>query len=64
MPNLSPTDVRKKYALYDNKICTGEESAQCRDCLSARMKSIGYEVVVARGDPAGVNGNPHQKNIG
>ena len=51
MPNLSPVDVREKYALYDNKICTGEESAQCRDCLNARMKSIGYEVVVDRGDP-------------
>ena len=33
MPNLSPVLVRKKYELYDNKICTGEESAQCRDCL-------------------------------
>ncbi|MBQ6065619.1 MAG: [Clostridia bacterium] len=51
MPNLSPTDVRKKYSLYDNKICTGEESAQCKDCLQTRMRAIGYEVVVDRGDP-------------
>lgn len=50
MPNLSPTAVRKKYALYDNKICTGDESAQCKNCLSARMKSIGFEVVTDRGD--------------
>lgn len=50
MPNLSPAAVRKKYELYDNKICTGEESAQCRDCLSARMRSIGYEIVTSRGD--------------
>ena len=50
MPNLSPVSVRKKYELYDNKICTGEESAQCRDCLSARMASVGYEIVTARGD--------------
>ena len=42
MPNLSPTDVREKYALYDNKICTGEESAQCRDCLELRVKNVGY----------------------
>ena len=55
MPNLSPTDVRKKYALYDNKICTGEESAQCKDCLNARMRAIGYEIVVDRGDPADAN---------
>ena len=45
MPNLSPVNVRKKYELYDNKICTGEESAQCRDCLSNRMRKIGYELV-------------------
>lgn len=50
MPNLSPVSVRKKYELYDNKICTGEESAQCRNCLSARMQSIGYEIVTDRGD--------------
>ena len=51
MPNLSPVSVRKKYMLYNNKICTGEESAQCRSCLSDRMKSIGYELVTDRGDP-------------
>ncbi|MBQ7155231.1 MAG: [Synergistaceae bacterium] len=50
MPNLSPVGVRKKYELYDNKICTGEESAQCRECLSNRMRQIGYEVVTCRGD--------------
>lgn len=50
MPNLSPVSVRKKYELYDNKICTGEESAQCRGCLEARMKSIGYEIVTDIGD--------------
>ncbi len=51
MPNLSPVSVRKKYMLYDNKICTGEESAQCRGCLNARMAGIGYELVTDRGDP-------------
>ena len=50
MPNLSPVNVRKKYELYDNKICTGEESAQCRECLNNRMKAIGYEIVTCRGD--------------
>lgn len=50
MPNLSPVAVRKKYALYDNKICTGDEAAQCRGCLDLRMKSIGYQVIVSRGD--------------
>ena len=50
MPNLSPVSVRKKYALYDNKICTGEEAAECKFCLNRRMESIGYEIVVDRGD--------------
>ena len=50
MPNLSPVAVRKKYELYDNKICTGEESAQCKDCLNFRMKSIGFKIVTDRGD--------------
>lgn len=50
MPNLSPLNVRKKYELYDNKICTGEESAQCRNCLNNRMKKIGYEIITNRGD--------------
>lgn len=50
MPNLSPTDVRKDYLLYDNKICTGDEAAECRMCLEGRMQSIGYQVVTARGD--------------
>ena len=51
MPNLSPADVRKDYELYDGKICTGEEAAECCGCLAARMRSIGYEIVVDRGDP-------------
>jgi biotin synthase len=50
MPNLSPVNVRKKYSLYDNKICTGEEAAECRCCLQNRMKKIGYELTVDRGD--------------
>lgn len=50
MPNLSPVAVRKKYMLYDNKICTGEEAAECRYCLQNRIKKIGYEIVVDRGD--------------
>ena len=50
MPNLSPAGVRGKYALYDGKVCTGEEAAECRDCLEKRIESMGYRVVVGRGD--------------
>lgn len=51
MPNLSPLATRKKYELYDNKLYTGEESAQALGSLRSRMRAIGYEVVVDRGDP-------------
>ena len=50
MPNLSPLSVRKKYALYDGKISTGDESAQSLNNLKKSMYAIGYEVVVDRGD--------------
>ncbi len=50
MPNLSPVAVRKDYSLYDNKICTGDEAAECRVCLSKRMEGIGYEILTHRGD--------------
>ncbi len=50
MPNLSPAAVREKYQLYDNKICTGEEAAECVACLAKRIESVGYHVVQARGD--------------
>ena len=33
MPNLSPTNVREKYLLYDGKICTGDEAAECCKCM-------------------------------
>jgi len=50
MPNLSPVGVRKLYSLYEDKICTAEESAQCRSCLERRVKSAGYQIVTAVGD--------------
>lgn len=50
MPNLSPVKFRKLYDLYENKICTGEEAAQCRNCLEARVKSVGYEIVTDIGN--------------
>ena len=54
MPNLSPTDVRKKYLLYDNKICTGDEAAQCIECLKGRIAKTGCEIVTDKGDYYGL----------
>ena len=50
MPNLSPVSVRDKYNLYDNKISTGEESAQCTELLRKRIEQTGYNMVTGRGD--------------
>jgi len=50
MPNLSPTNVRGKYLLYDGKICTGDEAAECHSCMERRMNTIGYVISVDRGD--------------
>ncbi len=50
MPNLSPVRVRRLYELYENKICTGEEAAQCRGCLARRVAAAGYRVVTAVGN--------------
>ncbi len=50
MPNLSPASVRKKYELYNGKLHSGAESAQNLNDLKERMRKIGYEVVVDRGD--------------
>lgn len=57
MPNLSPRAVRKKYALYDNKICTGDEAAECVQCLRRRIESVGCRMVTARGDHVSLKGS-------
>lgn len=50
MPNLSPSSIRKQYSLYDNKPCTGEETLQGLQELDARIKNIGFQITVDRGD--------------
>ena len=52
MPNLSPVAVRGQYSLYDNKICTGEEAAECIACLNRRVEAAGYQIMAGRGDCA------------
>mgnify|MGYP003294411014 FL=1 len=50
MPNLSPTSVREKYSLYKGKICSGDEAAECRDCIEKRINNAGFKLKVDRGD--------------
>lgn len=49
MPNLSPSDVRSKYMIYDNKN-TATETADYLVQLKREMHEIGYQVVTSRGD--------------
>ncbi len=50
MPNLSPSSVRKKYLLYNNKLSDGDEAAEGLENLKNRISSIGYRIVSSRGD--------------
>ncbi|MBQ7986665.1 MAG: [Clostridia bacterium] len=50
MPNISPTENRKNYALYNDKIGTGEDAEKSVENVVNSLKEIGYEPTVARGD--------------
>lgn len=50
MPNLSPSDARKKYMLYNDKLSSGDEAAENLANLKRSMAAIGYEIVTDRGD--------------
>ena len=50
MPNLSPSDVRANYALYDGKAVTAAEAAEGINELQTQLASIGYHIDWTRGD--------------
>lgn len=50
MPNISPTENRELYEIYQNKICTGDTSVQCRGCIELRIKSFEHSVDLSVGD--------------
>ncbi len=50
MPNLSPTDVRELYTLYEDKISTHAESAEGLNALKKQVSLAGYEIVTHKGD--------------
>ncbi len=41
MPQLTPTEFRKDYQLYEGKPCLDENRDQCRMCLQNRITSVG-----------------------
>lgn len=53
MPNLSPSDVRGQYSLYDGKAFTGQEAAEGLSQLKKSVEAAGYRIAVGRGDCAG-----------
>lgn len=51
MPNITDTEYRRHYQLYENKPCLDENAAQCRFCLERRLAAIGETINWgARGD--------------
>lgn len=44
MPNITPTEHRKNYLLYQNKPCTDEGADDCSSCLKLRIEMAGKEV--------------------
>jgi biotin synthase len=41
MPNITPSNLRRNYLLYQNKPCTDEGAEDCSNCLSIRLEMIG-----------------------
>ena len=50
MPNLSPREARARYRLYNNKLSEGAECADNVRELRERIRAVGYDIVVDRGD--------------
>lgn len=50
MPNLSPVNVRKKYLLYNDKLCSGDETAEHIKELAQRFAKIDCVLDMSRGD--------------
>ena len=50
MPNLSPADVRSKYAIYAGKAATGTEAVEGIKTLEAEISAIGYTINYAKAD--------------
>ncbi len=54
MPNIGPVDRKKDYELYPGKICLDEDGMKCLGCLGLRVKTIGKNLSMERGDSPAV----------
>ncbi len=49
MPNVTDTDYRKMYMLYPGKICLNDAPADCRSCVTEKIRDIGRTVSMDQG---------------
>jgi biotin synthase len=70
MPNLTPVAYRADYEIYPAKVCIDETAADCRQCLTGRILSIGRTVGWGKGGrrrkntPAGANFPGPERELG
>lgn len=50
MPNLSPTENRKNYSLYNDKIGANDNAERSKAVVDAMLAEIGYTSPITRGD--------------
>lgn len=49
MPNFTPSEYRKRYELYDDKICVSEEYGKCATCSAGIAAAAGKRIVRSKG---------------
>lgn len=49
MPNITSQKYRAKYEIYPNKICINDNPDKCRNCIGAKIESIGRTVATNYG---------------
>ncbi len=54
MPNVTDTEYRAKYEIYPNKICINDKPEKCRNCIEAKIKSIGRTISTKYGHSHGL----------
>lgn len=52
MPQITPTEYRKNYMLYEDKPCVSEFAVECHNCMQMRINSVGRPIAYGEwGDP-------------
>jgi biotin synthase len=49
MPNITPTQYRKLYEIYPDKICVNEDALKCRACVEAMAIGAGRTIATGFG---------------